>query len=116
MITFKENKERLQEINPYYRWKEFDMELVYSKAAKLFAYKDIRLLIPFERMKFGDSVFIPLQPRYWNKIKWLQGDPTIRILYIDPPGSKTPWGVRVWRWTVPQAQIRRPRRRLKLVA
>lgn len=115
MITFKGNEERLREINPYYRWKELDMELATSKQARMYVYNRLFAAIPFERMKFGDSVFIPLPPRYWHKIKWVtRKDPTIRILYEKEPNKFG--GIRVWRWTVSEPKLHRPRRRFKLVA
>lgn len=114
MITYKGNEERLDGINPYMRWKELDIELVVSKQARMFVYKAIFSIVPFERMNFGDSVFIPLQPKYWHKIKWFtRKDPNIRVMYET---STAPWGMRVWRWTVPEPKLHRPKRRLKLAA
>ena len=115
MISYKGNEDKLHELNPFYRWKNLDRKLQFSKETKAFTYQRMYKLIPFERMGYGDSVFVRLSLIYWHKIKReARRDPKIKIIYDNT--DKRNGGVRIWNMIVPTPKLKRPIRIYKLAA
>ena len=115
MITYATHKDKLMEINPFYPWQYLDHKIQHVKEKRIFKYDHIGISIPWEQMQYNDSVFIPMKPEIWRKIRrTARESPYIKIMYAW--GRERKPGVRIWSRFVRPTPMRKPLKTYRLAA
>lgn len=112
LISYKRYEEKLKELNPFYRWHLLDVEIKHSKVATQLQYSKNNLydIIPFEKMQYGDSIFTPMSPKAWRKVR--------KFIFLPKYDKiKVKWRkgeLRIWSLVVPPQKLRKPLRTFKI--